>query len=565
MAVIACQKILWPPMKPMFKILAITRLISILLLAFSLNPIAKGLAQNVTISKKNVSIEEVFREIKKQTELQNKLDAGRPNILIVISDDQSYPHASAYGYKAVQTPGFDRIAKEGILFTNAYAASPGCSPSRAALLTGRNDWQLEEAGTHASSFPSKYLVFPDILEQNGYVVGYTGKGWGPGNWKISGRARNPAGTEYSSVKMAKSLEGISNIDYAANFKIFLNKKESDKPFCFWFGAHEPHRAFSKGIGLKNGKKLEDVVVPSFLPDRPEVRSDILDYCYEIEWFDKHLSAIIDMLEKSGELKKTLIVVTSDNGMAFPRAKANAYEYGAHVPLAISWPGHFERGRRIDQIVSLIDIAPTILDAAGINFTNVKYPIAGRSLIRLLSGSEIESINNANPYEAYISRERHSSSRWNNLGYPQRAIRSGSYLYIRNFEPKRWPAGDPQDMIKDSLTGKLRKGPAYGAFYDIDASPTLELLKTHAIDKNLAPFFHLAVDKRDAEELYDVKKDPECLRNLAKLSSYKNLKDKISRKLENYLRNTNDPRMAGKGDVFETYPRYEGVSRIFKAE
>ncbi|MDB5013257.1 MAG: heparan N-sulfatase, partial [Daejeonella sp.] len=199
----------------------------------------------------------------------------------------------------------------------------------------------------------------------------------------------------------------------------------------------------------------------------------------------------------------------------------------------------------------------------INYTNATFPMAGKSLIKLLSGSESKSARNALPVEAYVARERHSSSRWNNLGYPQRAVRYGNYLYIRNFEPERWPAGDPQDMIKDSLSGKLTKGPVYGAFYDIDASPTLDFLKTHTSDKNLAPFFHLAVDKRDAEELYNVKKDPGCLQNLAKFSWYKNLKDKISRKLENYLLDSNDPSISGKGDVFETYPRYEGVSRIFE--
>ena len=344
--------------------------------------------------------------------------------------------------------------------------------------------------------------------------------------------------------------------------MFLDKKQSGKPFCFWFGAHEPHRIFSKGIGLKSGKKLEDVVVPSFLPDEPEIRSDILDYCYEIESYDKHLSKIIDILEKSGELKNTLIIVTSDNGMAFPRAKANAYEYGTHVPLAISWPGHIKPGGRIYKIVSLIDIAPTILEATGINFKNVQYPIAGKSIINLLTGKESKSNISPTIYDAYISRERHSSARWNNLGYPQRAIRTGNYLYIRNFTPNRWPAGDPQELIKDSLTGKLQKGPLNGAFYDIDASPTLEFLKSHSNDKRVMPFLHLAVNKRDSEELYNVRIDPGCIKNLAKLPESKKIKFAIVKKFENYLRLTKDPRILGKGDIFETYPRYEGASRLF---
>jgi len=114
----------------------------------------------------------------------------RPNILFCISDDQSWPHASAYGYKAINTPAFDRVAREGILFNNCFAPSPGCSPTRASMLTGRHIWQIENAGTHASSFPKKYRVYPDMLEENGYVIGATGKAWGPGNYAVSGRDRN---------------------------------------------------------------------------------------------------------------------------------------------------------------------------------------------------------------------------------------------------------------------------------------------------------------------------------------------------------------------------------------
>lgn len=201
----------------------------------------------------------------------------RPNILLAIADDWSWPHAGAYGCKFVKTPAFDRVAREGVLFNRAFCASPGCSPSRAALLTGRQTWQIEQAGTHASSFPSKYLVYPDILEKAGYYVGFTGKGWAPGNWKAGGRTRNPAGPEYNDLKLKPPYSGINKIDYAGNFKAFLSQKPKDKPFCFWYGGHEPHRAYEEGSGLKEGKKPEEVVVPPFLPDAPVIRSDELDY------------------------------------------------------------------------------------------------------------------------------------------------------------------------------------------------------------------------------------------------------------------------------------------------
>jgi len=276
------------------------------------------------------------------------LKTSRPNILIAISDDQSYPHTSFAGYKAVNTPAFDRVAREGLFFRNGFAASPGCSPSRAALLTGRHTWQIEQAGTHASSFPSKYVVFPDLLEQSGYFVGMTGKGWAPGDFRVAGRPRNPAGPDFSKRKIKPPYSGMNKNDYAANFADFLAARPKGQPFYFWYGATEPHREYEKGCGLKAGKKLEDAEPPPFLPDTPEVRSDILDYCVEIDWFDMHLGRMLKLLEEAGELDNTIVVVTADNGMPFPRAKANLYEYGTHVPLAVRWAAMAPGGRTIDR-------------------------------------------------------------------------------------------------------------------------------------------------------------------------------------------------------------------------
>lgn len=290
------------------------------------------------------------------------LAGKRPNILLVISDDQSYPHASAYGYKAIQTPAFDRVAEEGVLFTQAFAASPGCSPSRAAMLTGLNCWQLAEAGTHASSFPAAYTVFPDLLEQAGYHVGYTGKGWGPGDYEVAGRMRNPAGPAFMG-HILEAPEGISKVDYVANFEDFLASRADEQPFFFWLGSYEPHRPYQQGIGKANGMQTEAVEVPSFLPDVEEVRNDLLDYGYEIQWFDSQLGKALRLLEEKGELEHTLIVVTSDNGMPFPRAKANVYEYGIHVPLAIRWGKQVQAGRQVDDLVSLMDLFATFLEVA----------------------------------------------------------------------------------------------------------------------------------------------------------------------------------------------------------
>jgi uncharacterized sulfatase len=344
--------------------------------------------------------------------------AKRPNILVAISDDQSYPHASAYGYEAIETPAFDRVAKMGLLFRNAFTPAPGCSPMRAAFLTGRNIWQIEHAGTHASSFPKKYDVYQDRLEAAGYFVGYTGKGWAPGNWKANGRNRNPAGPEFSKRKL-EAPQGIRNTDYAANFADFLAGRPKDKPFSFWYGGSEPHRSFKKGIGREHGLDPAKVKVPSFLPDTPEIRDDILDYCFEIQWFDQHLGRMLDALEEAGELDNTLVIVTSDNGMAFPRAKANCYEYGIHMPLAVAWPATAKGGRTVDDLVNLIDLTATIYDVSEVEPPS-QHPIAGRSILNVLTSSD-EGLVDKTRDHIHSGRERHSSSRFNSLSYPQRCI------------------------------------------------------------------------------------------------------------------------------------------------
>jgi N-sulfoglucosamine sulfohydrolase len=491
-------------------------------------------------------------------------DTRRPNILIAISDDQSWQHTSAAGYRAVSTPAFDRVGSMGVRCTQCIAGSPGCSPSRAALLTGLQHWQLEEAGTHASSFPQKFVTFPDRLEQSGYVVGYTGKGWGPGDWKDSGRLRNPAGTAFNENVLASPEPGINSNDYTANFAAFLKSRPAGQPFCFWYGGHEPHRVYQGQPARYTPERLANAAVPSFLPDVPEVRRDLIDYCHEIEWFDQHLGQMLMMLETAGELDNTLVIVTADNGMSFPRAKANLYEYGIHVPLAICWPKRIPGGRVIDDLAGFVDLTATIVEAAGISDTSSvsseasnssgasTIPPAGRSLMSVLS-SDRQGIVDPSRDMVFSGRERHSSSRPQNLGYPCRALRTHDYLYIRNFHPERWPAGDPQDYPSPGVLG-----PLHGAYRDIDAGPTLKLLTSHADQAPYSEFLSLAVAKRPTEELYDIRADPGCVKNLAAVVEHQTTLSTLRSALTDYLTQTNDSRMGTQPEVWETYKRYSAL-------
>ncbi len=456
----------------------------------------------------------------------------RPNILFAIADDLSYAHTSAMGDRVVRTPSFDRVAERGLLFRNAFCPAPQCAPTRASLLTGRYIWQNEEAGTHASYFPRKFQVYPDHLAKAGYFTGLTGKGAGPCNWEDPGWPHNPAGPSFDARRARNLPQGVNNNDYAANFADFLAARPKDKPFCFWFGCSEPHRAYQKGIGIERGKKPEAVTVPPFLPDVPEIRSDILDYYIEIEHFDAHLGRMLDQIQKAGELENTLIVVTSDNGMPFPGAKATMYDYGWHLPMAIAWPDRAPGGRAVEDMVSFIDLAPTYLEAAGLK---PGPEITGRSLLPLLE-SKRSGVVDASRDKIYGGRERHSHARYDNLGYPARSVRTRQFLYTRNFKPDRWPAGDPE------------------GYHDIDASPTKSYMLEHRKEAIVAPLFEHCFGKHPEEELYDVVKDPGCLKNLAASPDHARTRKELRAGLDRTLTAQKDPRMTG-SEVFDSYPRH----------
>ncbi len=488
----------------------------------------------------------------------SKPEAPRlPNILFAIADDQSYPHTSAYGLPVFDTPAFDSVAKRGVLFTNAFVAAPQCSPSRAAILTGRNIWQLEEAGTHSSYFPKKYPVFTDALVAAGYITGYTGKAWGPGNWRDAGWEQNPVGTEYNQEKFAEvPTAGINRTDYATNFERFLDAKPSEKPFFFWFGCHEPHRTYEYGSGMKRGLASNDAPIPPFLPDHDTVRAELLDYALEISWFDQQLKKMLDLLERSGQLENTIIIVTADNGMAFPHAKASLHEYGIHVPLAICGPGIAHGNRQVDDLVGLIDLAPTILDWAKAQ----QLPqISGKSLQTLLAGDAV-GVTDTNRRYILAGRERHTHARPHNLGYPARAMRTHDYLYIRNLKPDRWPMGNPPPENPAAILSNTGMKPIVLGFEDIDDSPTKELLLNNP-DKWPA-LYTMLFDKHPGEELYAIREDPACINNLAADGAYETVLISLRQALEQQLIREGDPRITTGSQVFDSYPRF-GRMRPFE--
>lgn len=443
--------------------------------------------------------------------------ATRPSILLVIADDWSFPDAGVLGNPGVRTPAFDRIAREGVRFTHAFVAAPSCTPSRAAILTGQWPHRLESGGNLWGALPAKYPVYPDLLERAGYAVGLTGKGWGPGDFKAGGRTRNPAGPTFPS------------------FAAFLEGLPADRPFAFWLGPSDPHRPYEPGLAGQAGLKPEAAQVPRTMPDVAVVRQDLLDYYFEIERFDRTLADALARLDKAGRLENTIVIVTSDNGRPFPRDKAAVYDGGSRVPLAIRWPGRARPGQVTDAFVSLIDLAPTVLEAASVT---PPPEMTGRSLLPLMDGRPQDGRDHV-----FVERERHAHVRAGNLSYPVRGVRTKDYFYVRNFAPDRWPAGDP--VMVSSV----------GPFGDVDHGPSKDFILAYRDDPAIAPFYARAFAKRPAEELYALSTDPSQLMNVADGAAHAAARARLRAQLDAWMRATGDPRATSTADPWSTYPYF----------
>ena len=464
----------------------------------------------------------------------------RPNILFCIADDASYPNMGAYGCQWVKTPGFDRVAREGILFTNAYTPNAKCSPSRACILTGRNTWQLEEACNHVPFFPVKFKTYPEVLAEKGYFVGKTGKGWAPGVAVDSaGKPRRMTGQPFDKRKVRPPTKGISGNDYAANLRDFLDARPKDKPWCFWYGGFEPHRHYEYGSGIaKGGKKVADIDhVPPFWPDNEVVRTDMLDYAFEIEHFDHHVVRMLDLLQERGELAQDRWSwLPRTNGMPFPRIKGQEYELSNHLPLAIMWQeGIKSPGRVVDDYVSFIDFAPTFVELAGLSWESTGLrPSPGQSLTRLFR-SDKSGWTGLGRDHVLIGKERHDVGRPHDQGYPIRGIVKDGMLYLRNFEPDRWPAGNPE-------TGYL----------NCDASPTKTEILQQRRTQAQGQYWQQSFGKRAEEELFNIKAEPTCMTNLANKPDFQDLKRRLERQLVTELKQEGDPRALGQGYIFDKY-------------
>jgi arylsulfatase A-like enzyme len=412
--------------------------------------------------------------------------------------------------------------------------------------------------------------YPLILHDTGYHIGETYKVWSPGSpvdapYGAGKYAYQSAGGKFNQfsqnvtqmVRQGKSIEEAKQVLYdevMRNFNDFLEARPDGQPFCYWFGPTLVHRKWTKGSGKEFWGIDPDALkgkMPAFLPDVHEVRQDMADYFGEIQAFDAALGLMLKRLQEMGELDNTLVVVSGDHGApGFPNGKCNLYDFGVGVSLAVRW-GDFNGGRVVEDFINLMDLAPTFLEAAGAKTHSV---MTGRSFVSALKSDQSGWIDPTRDW-VVTGRERHvAMSREGYVPYPQRALRTPDFLYILNFEPHRWPMGDPLHMGLDkrpSLEDLTER--TFATYADMDASPTKAWLFDHESDAEWKWYYDVAFGRRPFVELYDLKRDKDQIRNVAQSVEYARVRGKLHEQLMTVLRDTNDPRVTQESPVFEQSP------------
>lgn len=408
-----------------------------------------------------------------------------PNIIVFIADDAGWSDFGCYGNPSIRTSNIDRLARLGKKFNQAYLTTPQCSPSRTSLLTGQFAHTIRTEDLHTPLAP-EYKIIPHYLKQKEYYTALLGKAhigedalaqfdfFGPGKG-------NPMVEDFEQV-----------IDSAG-----------DHPFFVWYAFSDPHRGYEKGA-IENPHDPASVRVYPFLADTPETRQDLALYYDEITRMDQNIGRAVELLEKNKQLENTLILFLSDNGQPFTRAKGTLYDAGIKTPLIAVWPGKIEAGSEFNGLTSVIHLAPTLLDVAGVEKPETMY---GHSILSVMTeGDKIE--------DAYVFSERN----WHDCDEHMRSVRSDSFKLVYNAYIE-WPHGTAADLA---------------------GSPSHQsLLKLKAEDK-LKPEQMLVFQvPRPEIEFYDVVNDPEEFHNLAYDAAYRPLIQKHFKVLHEWMEDTDD--------------------------
>jgi len=417
----------------------------------------------------------------------------KPNIILFITHDQGQflgCYSTLQTPNSLHTPNLDKLADEGIRFTNNFCTAPQCSPSRGSIQTSLYPHQngLMGLANRGWNLPDKNKTIPMYMKELGYTTHLVG---------LQHETNFPEKLGYDTMsKRTKDYKySINKIE--KDFLQFIEvHKADDKPFYANFGTIETHRPFS---AWADTVEANEVKVPPFLPDNEMIRKDLGEFYGAIEKVDTLIGKIIDRLQDTNLLENTLFIYTTDHGSAFPRSKCTLYDPGIKTLLLMNLPYSelFSGGKVHDQMISNIDLLPTFMDLAG---GKPPKKIEGTSLIPLLKG-EIDEFRN----RIFAEKTYHE------LYDPIRCMRTKNFKMIYNFEPLDTLYQIPADIIKD-LSGQYMK-----EYYN-------------------HPRVH--------EELYDLENDPNEIMNLAENPEFEGIVGTLKKELFNWMKYTNDPILFG---------------------
>jgi N-sulfoglucosamine sulfohydrolase len=441
--------------------------------------------------------------------------ADARNVLLIIADDQGRDLA-AYGNPVLRTPNLDGLAARGTLFTNAFATVSSCSPSRSVIYTGLYSHSNGMYGlahdVHNQHLLPSVRTLPQLLSAAGYRTALVGK-----------KHIVPDDALSFDEELAPEQPGNRDVAFmAAEARKFI-ANSGDRPFLLIVGYSDPHRApenfGNSRVWPEVTRETYDpakVIVPAHLPALPEVRRDLADYYESISRLDSGVGLLLDALRATAHSDDTLVIYMSDNGRPFPGAKTTLYDDGIHLPLIVASPGQGKRGVRNSAMVSWVDIMPTILDWAGVP-PQPTQRLAGRSILPILDRSAPPGWD-----RVFASHGFHEIQQY----YPMRALRTREYKYIVNLAaPLEFP-----------IAGDIASSPTWRA---IAARPNVGL-GARTVDA----FLH-----RPAEELYDLRKDPAEVHNLAADPAHRQVLERMRAEMAKFRADTRDPWLPGQATVF----------------
>jgi N-sulfoglucosamine sulfohydrolase len=414
----------------------------------------------------------------------------KPNFVLVIADDVSWDDFGCYGNSRVKTPNIDRISNSGIRFTNFFLTASSSSPSRNSIITGRYPHNTGGAELHTE--PPDYMIsFPEILKQNGYYTAQAGK------FHMGKYARRG----FEAINENNKLNGDGGEELWTKC---MKERPHDKPFFMWFAAYDAHRVW--GPNEFSGTHDPSAISPPFyLAQGERTKEDLAKYYDEITRFDHYIGLVYEELVKQNVIENTVIIIMADNGRPFPHSKTRVNDRGLKSPFIVHWPsGIGKKPKLCSSLISAIDIAPTILDLAGLE---PLASIQGYSFARLLSKP-------SGNFRNYLFAEHN----WHDYEAHERMVRTVDFLYILNSRPQ-FPQMGPADAV-----GSL-------SFRDLDSLRKAGTLSAIQTDIFITP--------RPSEELYDCRKDPDQLLNVASVPGYGESLSQLRQVLEEWMMETGD--------------------------